>query len=33
MSIGSLGIIGGLAGAQLPQRAAEADKADRKSVV
>ena len=27
MSIGSLGIIGGLAGAQLPQRAAETEKA------
>jgi hypothetical protein len=29
MSIGSLGIIGGLAGTPLPQRAAEADKTQR----
>jgi len=29
MSIGSLGIIGGLAGTSLPQRAAEADKVQR----
>jgi hypothetical protein len=32
MSIGSLGIIGGLAGTPLPQRAAEADKAGQESV-
>lgn len=31
MSIGSLGIVGGLAGTPLPQRAAEADKAQRET--
>ena len=32
MSIGSLGIVGGLAGTPLPQRAAEAEKAQRETV-
>src|SRR5581483_6566954 len=32
MSIASLGIIGGLAGTPVPQRAAEADRTDRQSV-
>jgi hypothetical protein len=32
MSLGSLGIIGGLAGTPLPQRAAETDKAQREVV-
>src|SRR5439155_24904744 len=31
MSIGSLGIIGGLAGTAVPQRAAEADRAERQT--
>jgi hypothetical protein len=31
MSIGSLGIVGGLAGTSLPQRAAEADKTQRET--
>jgi hypothetical protein len=32
MSIGSLGIVGGLAGTPLPQRAADADKTQRETV-
>jgi hypothetical protein len=32
MSIGSLGIVGGLAGTPLPQRAAEADKTQRETI-
>jgi hypothetical protein len=32
MSIGSLGIVGGLAGTALPQRAADADRVERETV-
>jgi hypothetical protein len=32
MSIGSLGIVGGLAGTPLPQRAAEAEKTQRETI-
>src|SRR5262245_16539386 len=32
MSIASLGVIGGLAGSPMPQRASETDRADRQSV-
>ena len=32
MSIGSLGIVGGLAGTSLPQRAAEAEKTQRETI-